>query len=490
MQRDYPRRMATHRKVLLWIGLLIWAGVVALGAIVVVRLTAKPNIATDYTAQVHELLANGVRARGLKPDAAKDDLFARTVEVVRTHSVQFAQEMAEKDPRFAGGKQVDYGLLGGEHRDEEDVDPIEKELTALAWEDALREGIDDRLLAFRELAGATRQWKSDEMLLFQQLPQAGMSRSTARFLRVQLRKQLAANDAVGARETVSSLLALGSSMSGRGSIIESLVGLAIQAVALDAMRERASSPMPAPLATAMLDGLRERPILAEPELALKVERLVVLDTIQRCFSDDGEGDGRIIPREIDAIVGDPSMRRGIVTVGLLLHATRKETTDATDAYFDEAIAASNAARHERDMSKVNGVHNSLPSKQILLKMVLPQVDKFIHAHDRFETTLGATQLLIAIELYRSEHGAPPATLETLVPSVLSALPTDVFATDGKFRYSPRTPTPDNPRDFVLYSVGADGIDNGGNFLEGDKREIVLSESPEGAGFDWPAHFPN
>jgi hypothetical protein len=50
----------------------------------------------------------------------------------------------------------------------------------------------------------------------------------------------------------------------------------------------------------------------------------------------------------------------------------------------------------------------------------------------------------------------PTTLEELVKSgILKALPTDPFATDGKFLYRPQGTT------YLLYSVGPDGKDDNG-----------------------------
>jgi hypothetical protein len=63
---------------------------------------------------------------------------------------------------------------------------------------------------------------------------------------------------------------------------------------------------------------------------------------------------------------------------------------------------------------------------------------------------------IAIERYRLQTGKPPAELGTLVPKFLSSLPRDGM--DGNtLRYKLK---PDGG--FVLYSVGLDGKDDGGN----------------------------
>jgi hypothetical protein len=63
---------------------------------------------------------------------------------------------------------------------------------------------------------------------------------------------------------------------------------------------------------------------------------------------------------------------------------------------------------------------------------------------------------IALKRYHLQHGIYPATLNELVPAILNAVPADFM--DGKpLRYRLR---PDG--DFLLYSVGEDGEDDGGD----------------------------
>jgi hypothetical protein len=69
-----------------------------------------------------------------------------------------------------------------------------------------------------------------------------------------------------------------------------------------------------------------------------------------------------------------------------------------------------------------------------------------------ESHLSALRLIIACKRYQLKYGKPPDTLMALVPEFLDAIPVDPF--DGKpFRYSPAGQ--------VVYSVGANGIDDGG-----------------------------
>jgi hypothetical protein len=69
---------------------------------------------------------------------------------------------------------------------------------------------------------------------------------------------------------------------------------------------------------------------------------------------------------------------------------------------------------------------------------------------------------IALERYRRLHGACPRTLATLVPELLDRPPVDFI--DGQpLRYHP---TPDGR--FVLYSIGLDCDNNGGDMRRPQK----------------------
>ncbi len=75
---------------------------------------------------------------------------------------------------------------------------------------------------------------------------------------------------------------------------------------------------------------------------------------------------------------------------------------------------------------------------------------------QFETQRQLTIAAIALRRYKLRHGHPSPTLDALVPDLLSRPPLDYM--DGKqLRYRPG-----NDGNFVLYSVGEDGIDDGGD----------------------------
>ncbi|MFP5501898.1 MAG: hypothetical protein ACLGIN_05360, partial [Candidatus Sericytochromatia bacterium] len=108
---------------------------------------------------------------------------------------------------------------------------------------------------------------------------------------------------------------------------------------------------------------------------------------------------------------------------------------------------------------------SLPFPQVMLSMLFHPGDTVsIMLLSIQSTTLGATEKLLAAEarfdalrvrlaseLYRRRHGAPPPSLEALVPAYMAAVPADPFKPDRPLRYAKGR----------LWSVGWDGVDQQG-----------------------------
>jgi len=101
--------------------------------------------------------------------------------------------------------------------------------------------------------------------------------------------------------------------------------------------------------------------------------------------------------------------------------------------------------------------------------------------DSVQTITRAARIQLALEAHRVAKGAYPQTLATLVPQFIEEIPNDPLAPDGVFRYRP------SDRRFVLYSVGSDGIDNGGT-PRPEREHLALTER-EPPGFDYVFHAP-
>jgi hypothetical protein len=87
-------------------------------------------------------------------------------------------------------------------------------------------------------------------------------------------------------------------------------------------------------------------------------------------------------------------------------------------------------------------------------MLLPSLRKATERIYASRAEERLTELALGLELFRSEHGAYPASLSALQPVYLSEIPADNFS-DAPFKYA-RT-----SRGYLLYSVGPNMNDDGG-----------------------------
>ena len=87
-------------------------------------------------------------------------------------------------------------------------------------------------------------------------------------------------------------------------------------------------------------------------------------------------------------------------------------------------------------------------------------DRSVESHYKYLTEQRATAIALAIRLYRFDHsGQLPPLLENLVPDYLPRVPADPMAANIRpFQYRP------DRRPAILYSVGRNGIDDGGTPL--------------------------
>jgi hypothetical protein len=109
--------------------------------------------------------------------------------------------------------------------------------------------------------------------------------------------------------------------------------------------------------------------------------------------------------------------------------------------------------HNRPFSPINAV------LEIVKPSGVPRLVDQVHAESH------GVRLAIAVEAYRLKHGELPASLDVLVPEFIPALPVDPYAPDGRFRYQFHPVDPERRAGFVIYSVGLDGVDDGGTFSD-------------------------
>jgi hypothetical protein len=122
----------------------------------------------------------------------------------------------------------------------------------------------------------------------------------------------------------------------------------------------------------------------------------------------------------------------------------------------ERVEAARLPLHEQGEAdrRFTEAMRSLREDAVLTRLLLPALQKISEATRRKAAQVRCAAVVLAAERYRRAHKRWPATLAELTPKYLAAVPLDPF--DGKpLRYRRAADG------VIVYSVGHDGIDNGG-----------------------------
>ncbi|HEY4311495.1 MAG TPA: hypothetical protein VGN12_18750 [Pirellulales bacterium] len=221
------------------------------------------------------------------------------------------------------------------------------------------------------------------------------------------------------------------------------------------------------------------------------ERALFDDILQRAYTDDGHGDGRLTAQGLN-VVGDlaGASTADDVSPSLLLFgpgmsaviAGRAESRAMAARFLDEIQAAYEGPPWLWDAEKTQApekwlkeiAQGPLGFRYLFPAMHLPGTAHARCAAERMIQCRDATETVIALVLWHRRNGAWPQTLDELVPDLLPEVPTDRF--DGKpLRYTIRAGQP------ILYSIGIDRDDDGGQPTKSSNRTLPASYGPVAAG---------
>jgi hypothetical protein len=148
----------------------------------------------------------------------------------------------------------------------------------------------------------------------------------------------------------------------------------------------------------------------------------------------------------------------------------RRLVDATHRPWPEAVQAGKRVDEQ--------VEEVVAPQYMLTALLMPALGRVFDVTARQTAKNRAAAAAIAVELYRRRRGELPESLEELVPEFLSKVPTDPF--DGKpLRYLT------HDVDFVIYSIGHDLTDNGGQGDERGEPDVVFRVMPPSAGVAEP-----
>jgi hypothetical protein len=229
------------------------------------------------------------------------------------------------------------------------------------------------------------------------------------------------------------------------------------------------------------------------------ERLMTLDTVDAVLPPDGSAPDSQALWTIISAINAPAGEHTAIRLPYYDLPPRAMTMKAMDEYFAKAaeMMKQTGAERWRIAAQLPAMRQALDKRDQLSKLLLQPLERVAAVEPQLQLETAAARLVLGLELHRVTRGFYPSTLAELVPGVLKVIPADPYSPGGFIYRLVLSPSatigieldghgqPVAP--YLLYSVGADGVDNGGSthpmgpqmatHNRGVGHDVVLSYQP-------------
>jgi hypothetical protein len=281
-------------------------------------------------------------------------------------------------------------------------------------------------------------------------------------------------------------------------LIEQLVGIAIEAIAVENLRSILSEHQIDAAVLATLQKDFEQILASEDfRMSFEGEKMFVYDEIQRCFTEDRFGGGHLyltrigqisslgdepVPTTQDMIFETLSSPEGwarAVKV-LFFHPNKQQTREAADrfyAYCDQFAQKTPAQIRAEGIDGGKEVMK-IVEDNVFLSILTPALGRAARIGHRQRTNVEATITILALQRYKADKDSFPDDLQELITAgYLRRKPIDVYS--GKPLVYRKT-----DESFILYSIGENFEDDGGKRDPDRKGKLRMWDNDADAIF-WP-----
>jgi len=294
---------------------------------------------------------------------------------------------------------------------------------------------------------------------------------------------------------VKSFYRFGQHLRGDKILIEQLVGIAIEALAVRTIQDIVGEYEIESILLADLQRDFEKIIDGEDFIvSLKAEKLCAYDEIQRCFTEGRFGGGHLYLSRLGNFA--PSDRSDLEEIlvesmfspkgwpravkVLFAHPDKKQTREMADSYYNFWSKLYHKTPGQIRAEGINAEKEAMEiiEGNILLQILAPALSRINEIAHRNKTEVFATVTLLALLRYEKDNGSYPNDLQQLITAgYLRQLPMDSYS--GKPLVYRKT---DN--DFILYSVGPNFTDEGGQYSR-DSKGRIKNWRDNGDAVFWP-----
>lgn len=383
---------------------------------------AVPSPSIDYRAQFRRLTE---RRSGVRFDESHRSwsLLCDTLNLAKIIELEMREDPSA--PGFERRDKDDNGRVDFTRLTQGESLPAHVDRERRALQTMRQRGLFERLAQLRDTPMAWRPSDLTTPMNVQLLPELAMSRDLAKMLAGAMRLWAAEGDIDQAIEAFMAGLTISRTLSHDPGLVNSLVAMAINALLLNEMRDLLwDRQLSEAQCQAVLDALAKyKP--ADIALVFEGERAVFHDTLQHSFTDDGSGDGIMIPRALEQTTLSPTGPEIFGAVmARFIYAGRAQTAQKYNEYIDKIVAEAALPRRARWKGKFSPDRfiETLPNKFAVVRMIAPALDSAIDVHDADRVRWEGTRIMAAIALYRSRYGRWPESLAALVPEILPVAP--------------------------------------------------------------------
>lgn len=381
-------------------------------------------------------------------------------EVFNDLSVRIAElesRLNRSAPATASGKrvQLDASAIYWTPRADDDETKEAHALEVRLAREFLKAAKDDGLfdlmhdMASRKRAVRAIAFSSAQPSIEALLPELGIARKFARINAARFVVAREQGDAAEMGRAMEANLALARMCSLQATMLDGLVGVAIEALAMSHARDALMGSPSSAMVDAIGHALASQAPRESIAFTLRGEHLCLLDTVCWVFGDSSNVRlGRLTPKlKRLGIQGD-------VRTPLGFYWENRDQLAMLFNHFERVAPQEPYAR--APSAQAYGVPNLL-----VLGALTPAINRSMEMEHHANLMRRGVRAMVALEKHRLERGVYPEALAALVPAYLDTLPIDPWSGTvlGYKRVDPATDP--HQRGYLLYSVGADLQDDSG-----------------------------
>lgn len=475
-KRDTHARPGRFRPVLTMVLVTIVLVLGWIGLEVYFALTARPNPTIDYGKLAEE------HVRAYQADFPGEDVWPVLIETTQLFDDTLADlEDEETEILWRNGnysfdalfdydalladlkeQEINSGFLDPEKYDELEAYRRMSERALALWDE---QGITRRLDEVAASGKAVRPMEdtTQTMMINILLPELSTMRNMARGLRARMVLARDSGDWTLYAKSFEHGLALGRIEMAQTTLIDRLVGIAIRALMFGQLRDDlVAGDLPDEACELVQDALNRQSKTAPVSHSFDSELFMQLDAVQ--WTHDRRGRLMLSQvRQLDYMSGSGPKIMNVASIVF----PRRAQTEAWFREFNERLkAGAERPVAERCADARNGVARepeyTSSWNTVIQDLLIPAYESALRSDDQVRLQELGVRVMLAIERYRHATGELPVSLGVLTPEWLAEPATDPYSIDGNLLGYRVLAEPDEQgRTYVLYSIGYDGTDDGG-----------------------------